>query len=334
MTKTVAIAGAGALGLASACALAEAGLAVTVFDPAPLGANASGVAAGMLAPAFEAALDPAARPHFALLMAARDLWPAFAAKAGVELDRGGALAIGRPAWLATLRASLLALGAGASSADAALIATRAPDAVLSDGLLVAEDWRLDAPSALAALAARAAELGVVFRSEAFVPDGRFEAVVLATGAARAPVEWASELGVLQPIKGHILRAPGQVRGVVRGEGVYVVETEGGRLIGATMEPGRDDAAVDPDQAARLQAAGSVLFTDIPATPLPAAVGVRAATPDGLPLVGPSRTPGVFIAAGARRNGWLLAPLVGQMITAHILGEDPGPWSAALAASRF
>ena len=33
-----------------------------------------------------------------------------------------------------------------------------------------------------------------------------------------------------------------------------------------------------------------------------AAGVRAATPDGLPLVGFSRTPGVILAVGARRNG--------------------------------
>ncbi|HWU81320.1 MAG TPA: FAD-dependent oxidoreductase, partial [Caulobacter sp.] len=40
----VAVAGAGALGSATALRLAQAGFVVTVFDPAPLGANASGVA--------------------------------------------------------------------------------------------------------------------------------------------------------------------------------------------------------------------------------------------------------------------------------------------------
>ena len=55
----VRIAGAGVLGLSCALALADAGCAVTVHDPALDGQNASGVAAGMLAPVFETVLDPA-----------------------------------------------------------------------------------------------------------------------------------------------------------------------------------------------------------------------------------------------------------------------------------
>ena len=55
----ITVAGAGALGLTTALALADAGAQVTVFDPAGPADNASGVAAGMLAPAFEAVLDAA-----------------------------------------------------------------------------------------------------------------------------------------------------------------------------------------------------------------------------------------------------------------------------------
>ena len=86
------IAGAGVLGLATALALADAGCDVTVCDPG--GANASSIAAGMIAPVFEAVLDPAARAHFDILLAARDLWPALAQRAGIALDRCGAVAVG------------------------------------------------------------------------------------------------------------------------------------------------------------------------------------------------------------------------------------------------
>jgi glycine oxidase len=55
-----------------------------------------------------------------------------------------------------------------------------------------------------------------------------------------------------------------------------------------------------------------------------AVGVRAATPDGLPLVGRSSTPGVWIAAGARRNGWLLAPLIAKVLTAALTDDADLP----------
>src|SRR5687767_1321153 len=107
----VLVAGAGVLGLCAALTLAERGARVTVDDPAGPDDNASGVAAGMLAPVFEAALDPVAAPHFDLLMAARDVWPAFAARIGVKLDRSGAVAVGEAAWLAEVEAKVSALGA-------------------------------------------------------------------------------------------------------------------------------------------------------------------------------------------------------------------------------
>ena len=57
----IAVIGAGALGAATALALARTGAKVILIDGSPLGRNASGVAAGMLAPAMESALvDPAA----------------------------------------------------------------------------------------------------------------------------------------------------------------------------------------------------------------------------------------------------------------------------------
>ena len=63
-------------------------------------------------------------------------------------------------------------------------------------------------------------------------------------------------------------------------------------------------------------------------------GVRAATSDGLPMVGASAAPGVVLAVGARRNGWLLAPLVAQLVAACVTGRDPGPYAAALDPARF
>ena len=62
--------------------------------------------------------------------------------------------------------------------------------------------------------------------------------------------------------------------------------------------------------------------------------MRAATPDGLPLVGESGRPGVWLAMGARRNGWLLAPLIAQVLADQLAGGDGGPWAAAFAPGRF
>jgi len=331
------VAGAGALGLACALALADAGFDVTVCDPAPFGDNASGVAAGMLAPVFEAALDAAA-PPFSLLLAARDRWPALEARAGVQVERSGALAAGSTDWLGRVAAGIARLGLHATEiprrAATALAPGLAPDI---DGVLLnREDWRLAPGEALLALRDAALAAGVTFRAETVQGRGGADILVIATGAALGLQAAAPELARLAPIKGHILRveAPKQTFVTVRGEGGYVTPVNGVLAVGATMEAGLSDATPDPARAAPLLAAGAALFPALRQAPARLRAGVRGAVPDGLPLVGLSEAPGVLLAAGARRNGWLLAPLVAQVVAALAAGRDPGPWAAALDPRRF
>jgi glycine oxidase len=52
------------------------------------------------------------------------------------------------------------------------------------------------------------------------------------------------------------------------------------------------------------------------------------------MAGASAERRVLAAAGARRNGWLLAPLVAQIITACVTGRDPGPYAARFDPQRF
>ncbi len=42
----------------------------------------------------------------------------------------------------------------------------------------------------------------------------------------------------------------------------------------------------------------------------------------------------MLALGARRNGWLLAPLMAQIVADRLAGADAGPWAGALDARRF
>jgi glycine oxidase len=101
-----------------------------------------------------------------------------------------------------------------------------------------------------------------------------------------------------------------------------------------MEPGRGDARPDPAQAAPLRAAGAALFPALAEAPGELAAGVRGATPDGLPLAGFSAEPGVLVAAGARRNGWLFAPLLAAIVVALATGREPGRWAGRLDPGRF
>ena len=133
----------------------------------------------------------------------------------------------------------------------------------------------------------------------------------------------------------LLRAAGGLEGgpVLRGAGVYLCP--GPRpAIGATMEPGRDDLTPDSAATEPLRRAALALRPGLAAAAMSVEVGVRAATPDGLPLVGPSRVPGLFLAVGARRNGWLLAPLVAELVAAYLTGKDPGANAVRLDARRF
>lgn len=330
----IAVAGAGAFGSAAALALARAGVAVTVFDPAAPGDNASGVAAGMLAPASEALFDEASAPHLALLRRARDLWPAFADGLGIEILKDGVRIEGDAEWLAGIEARRRVLGL--------------PGDHQTDGApLLVEDWRLDARDALAALRAGASGLGACFESVAVtgyqngvlsLSDGRaerFDALVLATGAAVRDGALAPEAAALAPIKGQILRLDHDLGAgsVVRGAGVYLCPGAP-MVVGATMEFGRDDLTADPLKTAPLLQAATVLRPDLAGAAAKTEVGVRASTVDGLPLVGWSATPGVLLAVGARRNGWLLAPLVAGLVAAYLTNKDPGPDAAQFDARRF
>ncbi len=349
------MAGAGAVGSTIAYELARAGHAVTVVDP--MAANASSVAAGMLAPAFECVFDARSAGHYRLLAEARDLWPALAAEIGLALARDGALAIGAAPEARGWTDQLSGLGAAARLLTPGDVRELAPG--LSGDVWAAftsEDWRLDPRAALAALRATAEAHGARFVAARVVgfaggkvavdgaADLRADRLVIATGAGRDLAALAPELASLTPIKGHIWRAEDafRTRPVVRARGVYLCTAEGEAILGATMEVGVADSAVDPEVAARLFEAATAPLGGLlapPTRPLgpvtwSAAAGVRAATPDGLPLAGEGRRGGVVLAVGARRNGWLLAPLIARAVLDVVEGRDLRGAAARFDPHRF
>jgi glycine oxidase len=329
----VIVIGAGVLGLCTAAELASRGHAVTVVDPG--GANASFIAAGMLAPALESLLDDVDPGRAALLKRARDLWPAFAESHGLPLHRDGAEWRGPDAPAAVARLRTLGFDAKAGK----------------DGLTTPDDWRVEPATALAALArtpgvavvkGRVARMsGDARRWRVEADDGRTwfaPTVVLATGAAAAipglPERVSALVDAIEPIRGQLTHVrmdpPGRT---VRAPGLYVAPTAGGAVVGATMEPGRRDLEPDLDEArARVEAGLALLGAS--AEPGLTRVGVRGASPDGLPLAGPSGEPGLHLALAPRRNGWLLGPLVAAVVADGIEGAEPVPDAAALDPLRF
>lgn len=326
--------GAGVLGLCTAAELGGRGHAVTVIDPG--GPNASSVAAGMIAPALESLLEDASPAHAALLKRARDLWPAFAEPLGIGLLHEGADWRGPDADALVDR--LAALGFTASRTK--------------DGLTTSDDWRIDVGAALKVLA-KAPEVTVIrsrvarlsadarrWRVEA--GDGRTwfaSTVVLATGAAEPvpglPDRISAVVGAIEPIRGQLTAVAGAASPrVVRAPGLYVAPAAGGGVVvGATMEPGRRDLEPDAGEARQRVAAGLTLLGAAGEAGL-SRVGIRGATPDGLPLAGPSGEPGLHLALAPRRNGWLLGPLVARVVADGIEGRAPLADAAALDPLRF
>ena len=315
----IAVVGAGALGAAAALALARAGGRVILIDESPLGRNASGVAAGMLAPAMESSLDPVSTGRFALLGAARDLWPEFVEGLGpTGLERCGALLKADAAVVDQAQERLGVQGASVHRLEAGVLFT-------------AEDWRIEPRLALAAMLEALYRLGGEVRwgrvrsieagDVAFEDGGRLKAgaVVLACGFGGQHL--ASALAVLEPIKGQLLRYPDveMLDGpILRGAGGYVVPSRDGPVCGATMEPGVSDLSIDVDVVSRLQAQAARLAPQLAGARPQANAGVRATTPDGLPMVGPAGEAGVWLAAGARRDGWLLAPMIAASLVRQIV----------------
>lgn len=322
VSPSVTVIGAGVVGLAVAFELARRDVPVELVDD---GTNsASAAAAGMIAPASEAVLDAADAAFATALLRARERWDAWSERVGLELDRRGALHVAKAAELERRLLAAHTLG---------FRAVRRPD-----GLHLADDALLAPARALAVLRKRLRDARVTLRSgravvaqERLAIDGRpleGEVVVAAGWGAAALAGAVPELRELRPIKGQLLHFPGvgEPGPVIRAPDVYLAPQPDGWIAGATMEPGRADLDVDPAALARLQAAAAALRPELVGARGAPAVGVRAASPDGRPLVGRSRS-GVWLTTGMRRNGWLLAPLVAEGIAAYLGGADA---DAALA----
>lgn len=174
---------------------------------------------------------------------------------------------------------------------------------------------------------------------------RAKILVLSAGAWSAKISGMdrSRLGGIRPVKGQVvaLTMPQRplITRVVWGHGCYLVPHDDGRLlIGSTLEERGFDTKVTVDGIHFLLDRARRILPGID----PCAVddiwsGVRPASDDGLPLLGPLSPQdyqGVIVATGHYRNGILLAPLTARIILDCLRGEGMGPKDQAYAAMRF
>ncbi|WP_312821083.1 FAD-dependent oxidoreductase [Brevundimonas sp.] len=317
------ILGAGAFGLATAAELRLSGHRVAVV--APRGGAASAVAAGMIAPAFETAIDGLSVEQANILKAGRILWADFATRTGVHLQH-------MPAeWR----------GEGADRLAIALERNEFEYNYMPDHqwIVTEEDAKLDPEAALEVLSEGVERVDALARSVAF-EDGVWT-VDYGTGAASAPqmviasgaaaaIEGMPEtvkdlIGKIVPIRGQIGITHERFSDhVIRGPGAYIAPVnagpyEGGSVVGATMEEGVRELATDAALCERMMNAAWALLGHEPVEiEMKWRAGIRGASPDGMPMAGPVGD-GLHVALAPRRNGWLLAPLVAGQVVAGIEG---------------
>ncbi|HUX66921.1 MAG TPA: glycine oxidase ThiO [Terriglobales bacterium] len=348
MSNDVIVVGAGVIGLALARELHRQGLSVMLLEAGAAGQGASWAAAGMLW-GYQTS-EPALRP---LAIASARLYPTWASELEAEtyLPSGyhpsGTLFLASPGhaapaptlpgWERLLPEQLQACEpglrpvgaeawriAGDHSVDNRLLLAALLASVRGRGLVLHEHQPVRAIQATAAGLAVTTPLGTHTARHVVNAAGAWAAAFAAPVAA--PV---------RPCKGQMLSllAPDCPRHIIAAAGAYLVPRADGRtLIGATLEDAGFDTTVAPAAIAALRRRAEALFPALAqAGPAESWAGLRPASADELPLIGPTPCPGYWMATGHFRDGILLAPITAKIL-AHALAT--GHMTQALDLAPF
>jgi glycine oxidase len=168
------------------------------------------------------------------------------------------------------------------------------------------------------------------------------AVVLAAGSwsGEIAIEGVSATVPVRPVRGQLLHlgwSGTPLRRVTWSGRCYLVPWEDGTLlVGATVEDvGFDERVTVAGVRGLLQAACEVVPRAWTAGFVGARVGLRPATADDLPVIGPSTVvPNLMYATGHYRNGVLLAPLTAKLVADALLENRMDPLLELVKPARF
>ncbi len=356
------VVGAGVIGTAVARQLTARGVTCTLVDDREPGGGATQASAGMLAPYVEGhesgpLLDLGVRS-----LALYDEWVAGLTRdtgLDVEYRRVGTLEIALDEHhAAELRAASAHDGGVARTwLDPDQARKRHPAlGTIAGALFTATHGYVSARHLTAAQAAAAGKAGATFvrarvtrierdhdmlRVVTSADTLTAKAVVLAAGAWTNDLEIAGTTAPpMRPVRGQLLHLGWRghpIETIVWGPECYIVpRIDGSLFVGATVEDvGFDERATAAGVRDLLDAACDLLPGGWGATFLNVHVGLRPATPDDLPVLGPDdRVPGLVHASGHYRNGVLLAPLTAHVIADWIVDGTPDPAFRVLRPGRF
>jgi glycine/D-amino acid oxidase-like deaminating enzyme len=341
--------GAGIVGCACACEFAEAGLLVGLIEPNAVAGAATGAAMGHIV-----VLDDSPA-QLALTAYSRSLWIDLQQKLplSVEARNPGTLWIAEGAEeMAALPERQRAYGAAgvvAELLDARTLAQEEPHLRqgLAGALLVPHDSVLDPAAAALFFFHRAVQAGAIFlRGQAI--RAAAGAVTLSNGsthsAAHIVIATGAEMHLapsapLVKRKGQLVltaAAPGLLHHQIVELGylksAHNMQNEsvafnvqprsfGQILIGSSRQTGLDDLAVDQAMLDRMIERACKFMPALSGlTHERSWAGVRAATPDKIPYLGPSDDPTVLLAMGFEGLGITTAPAAARLLLDHLLGR--------------
>ena len=343
----VGIVGGGIIGCAIAYELADRGAAVTVFDARAVAGGATQASAGILAPYIE---GHEGGPLFDLAVSGLAEYDAFVAQvrsatdAPFEYRRTGTMEVANTEeHAATLRARVSArwaATAGLRWLDRRELRQAAPfvQSNAVGALACSAHGYVSVLTFTEALADAAGRRGarihtstpvdrIEIESEAVVVHAadqshHFDRVVICAGAWTPSIDpFDATTHRIKPIRGQLVRLQTTVviPQILWSEGCYLVPwTDGTLLVGATSEDvGFDERATSSGVRTLLDAAEALVPELSSATFVDVRVGLRPASSNGLPLLGPATHPRVLYATGHFRNGVLLAPLTARLIADYV-----------------
>jgi glycine oxidase len=361
----VLVVGGGVIGCALAAELAARGRAVTVIERSEPGAEASGAAAGMLAPQAEARARDA---FFDLALESRGLYPAWVRtleeETGVDVGYrhtgllhcvfAGSLTGRLAAQVAWQRAAGLAVAERSADELAEEVGGRLSPEVVGAAFF-SEEGMVNPRRLTRAAWLLAQRRGVRVRTGVAALGFRIEGgacrgvetetgTILADSIVDAAGAWAAfdpslPLSVpVQPVRGQIVELRLRERPletIVSSDDVYLVpRPDGTVLLGSTVEHVGFRKEVTAEAVERLIAGAVRLVPELRSARFVTAwSGLRPGTPDGLPVLGRCRVPGLFFAAGHFRNGILLAPVT-ALAVADLLTEGASRDLSPFSIERF
>lgn len=346
-TWDVIVIGGGIIGLSLAIALRKRGASVLVVERGEPGHEASHAAGGML---VDCPLETAPALQVLATASAR-MYPEFAheleVESGIKVDLRDQGTIFFPSGEHL---------SGLTDVVPAILGELEPALAPTESLSFYRKERSVDPRALTAAALKTAKnRGVDFSSGDAVTavnlsDDHVSGVTtaktsfLAEKVVNCAGAWSGQIAPhafpTRPVKGQMLclAMPSRtlLKHVIRSPKAYLIPRSDGRLlVGATVEEAGFDKRTVPATIQKLHRAALELVPKLAeAKILEDWAGLRPGTPDGLPILGATATPGYFVATGHFRDGILLAPITANVMSAVIEGRNPEQDLSAFSAQRF